>query len=348
MLAQELDARKQQILWAVIQEYVARAEPVASEALCHRYGLGVSAATIRLGMHALTEMGYLYQPHTSAGRVPTDRAYRLYVDRLMAGQVSPSEDQRLTPAERERIRRRMQAKDHPEDALEEAANTLAALTDYPSVASTPGGPRRLRHLHLIPLADDRALLVVVAEGAAEQRVVRLQRPATEEELRQLSQVLTRALRGLSLSEITEAVAQQAVAALPGQQELVNGVLAQLRRHGGIRSGVRFFVEGVSNILKQPEFQDVHRARPVLAALDREDVLRDVLFPAPRDVHVRIGRENPVDGMWGCSVVAAAYRVRGRPAGVVGVVGPTRMPYARTIALVRYLAHTLSHTLSRAV
>jgi heat-inducible transcriptional repressor len=112
--------------------------------------------------------------------------------------------------------------------------------------------------------------------------------------------------------------------------------------------VRFFVEGVSNILKQPEFQDVRRARPVLAALDREDVLRDVLLPAPADVHVRIGRENPVDGMWDCSVVAAAYRVRGRAAGVVGVVGPTRMPYARTIALVRFLAQALSQTLSRTV
>lgn len=351
MLARELDARKQQILWAVIQEYVARAEPVASEALCQRYGLGVSAATIRNGMHALTEMGYLYQPHTSAGRVPTDRAYRLYVDWLMAGHPAAGVEQRLSAAERERIRRRMQSKDHPEDALAEAVQTLASLTDYPSVASTPDGPRRLQRLHLVPLSDQRALLLVVAEGAVEQRVVRLQRPATEDDLRQVSQLLTRALAGLSVSEITDGVAERIAAAVPDQADLVKAVVAQLRRYGGLRTGVRFFVEGVSNILKQPEFQDVRRARPVLAALDREEVLRDVLLPAPTDVHVRIGRENPVGEMWSCSVVAAAYRVRGRTVGVVGVVGvvgPTRMPYARTIALVRYLAQALSHSLSYAV
>ncbi|MER3456991.1 MAG: heat-inducible transcription repressor HrcA [candidate division GAL15 bacterium] len=348
MLAHKLDARKQQILWAVIQEYVARAEPVASEAVCHRYGLGVSAATIRNGMHALTEMGYLYQPHTSAGRVPTDRAYRVYVDRLMAGHLLFARDSWLSSTERERIRRRLQGRDDPEEALTEAAQTLAALTDYPSVASTSGGPRQLRRLHLIPLVEDRALMVVVTEGAVEQRVVRLHRPATEDELRRVSQLVTQALAGRTISDLSDSEVERLGHGDLVARDLVVAVVEHLRRYGGLRTGVRFFVEGVSNILKQPEFQDVRRARPVLAALDREEVLRDVLLPAPADVHVRIGRENPVDDIRGCSVVAAAYRVRGRIVGVVGVVGPTRMPYARTIALVRYLAQTLSDTLSRVV
>ncbi len=349
MLAHGLDARKQQILWAVIREYVARAEPVASESLCHRYGLGVSAATIRHGMHALTEMGYLHQPHTSAGRVPTDRAYRLYVDRLMAGQVQDVPEHPLRPAERERIRRRVQSHDRPEDALAEAAHTLAALTDYASVTSTPGGPRRFRHVHLVALTDDRALMVLVTDGAPpDQRVVRLRRRASQEELQEVSRLVSQALSGVALEDITDATVDRLTRTAPAHRDLVAAVAGQLRRYAGVRTGVRFFVDGASNILKQPEFQDVRRARPVLAALDREDVLRDVLLPAPADVHVRIGRENPVDDMRDCSVVAAAYRVGGRPAGVVGVVGPTRMPYARTIALVRFLAHTLSQTLSRAV
>jgi heat-inducible transcriptional repressor len=347
MLAHELDARKEQILWAVIREYVARAEPVASEVVFQRYALGVSPATIRSRMHALTEMGYLHQPHTSAGRVPTDRAYRLYVDRLLAaerGTPSP-ERTRLSAAERERIRRRLAARDAPEEALEEAAQTLAALTEYPSVASTPGGPRRLRHVHLVPLAEDRALLVVVAEGgAAEQRVLRLERPTSAEELEEVSRLVSRWLEAVAgQGEPLERLVAQA----QSHRDLLLSVVAQLRRVAA-RGSVRFFVEGVANILKQPEFQDIRRARPVLAALDREEVLRDVLLPAPSEVHVRIGRENPVDDMRDCSVVAAAYRVGGRAVGVVGVVGPTRMPYARTIALVRYLAQTLSETLSRAV
>jgi heat-inducible transcriptional repressor len=350
MLAHELDARKEQILWAVIREYVARAEPVPSEVVFQKYPLGVSPATIRSGMHALTEMGYLHQPHTSAGRVPTDRAYRLYVDRLLAaerGSASPEGGWRLSPAERDRIRRRLVAREVPEEALEEAVQTLASLTEYPSVASTPRGSRRLRHVHLVPLAEDRALLVLVAEGgAAEQRVLRLERPASGEELEEVSRLVSRwleAVVGQVQGESLERLAAQA----RSHRELLASVVAQLRRATAARGSVRFFVEGVANILKQPEFQDVRRARPVLAALDRQEVLRDVLLPAPPEVHVRIGRENPVDDMRDCSVVAAAYRVGGRAVGVVGVVGPTRMPYARTIALVRYLAQTLSETLSRA-
>ncbi len=349
MLRHQLDARKQQILWAVIREYVARAEPVASEALWYRYAFGVSAATIRNGMHALTEMGYLHQPHTSAGRVPTERAYRLYVDWLLAGPAREATDQYLRPQERERIRRRMLSYDHPEGALEETAHTLAALTDYPSVASTPGGPRRFRYLHLVPLTDQRAVMVLVTDGgAADQRVVRLPRPASQEEVHEVSGLLTRALRGVAVGEITDTTVELLSGHAGPHRELVAAVVSQLRRYAGVQTGVRFFVEGVSNILKQPEFQDARRAHPVLAALDREDVLRDVLLPAPADVHVRIGRENAVDAVRECSVVAAAYRLKGRAVGVLGVVGPTRMPYGRTIALVRYLAQTLSQTLRRAV
>lgn len=345
MLAYELDARKQQILWAVIREYVARAEPVASESVCRRYGLGVSAATIRNGMHTLTEMGYLLQPHTSAGRVPTERAYRLYVDRLMAGQVQDTAEQPLSPAERERIRRRVQSNDHPEDALTEAAHALATLTDYPSVTSTPAGARRFRNLHLVPLTEDRVLMVLMTDDApAHHRVVRLRRPASQEQLQEVSGLLSEALSGMTLKEVTEAVVDRLIRRAPQHRHLVAAVARQLRRY----AGVRFFVEGVSNILKQPEFQDVRRARPVLAALDREEVLQEVLVPAHADVYVRIGRENPVDEMRDCSVVVATYRVWGRAVGVVGVVGPTRMPYARTIALVRFFAQTLSQTLSRAV
>ncbi len=346
MLAQELDARKEQILWAVIREYVARAEPVPSEVVFQRYSLGVSPATIRSGMHALTEMGYLRQPHTSAGRVPTDRAYRLYVDRLLSQACGGSSPEPvLSAAERERIRRRLAARDRPEEALEEAAQTLASLTEYPSVVSTPGGPRRLRHVHLVPLAQDRALVVLVTESGAEQRVLRLERPASAEELEEVSRLVSRWLEAVAgQGEPLERLAAQA----QSHRGLLASVVGQLRRALAARGNVRFFVQGVANILKQPEFQDVRRVRPVLAALDREEVLRDVLLPAPPEVHVRIGRENPVEDMRDCSVVAAAYRAGGRAVGVVGVVGPTRMPYARTIALVRYLAQTLSETLSRAV
>ncbi|MDR5697263.1 MAG: hypothetical protein QN135_06070 [Armatimonadota bacterium] len=363
-----LDARKQRILWAVIHEHILSAEPVGSEALYERYRLEVSPATIRNELHALTEMDYVRQPHTSAGRVPTDRAYRLYVDVMLGRQriEAPAPDrtrvrgepqaagvpsgQRLTAAERERIRRRLQRAEEVERAAEEAARTLASVSEYPALASTPPADRRrFRHLHLVPVAPDRALVVVLTDaGPIEGAVLQLPAGTAPEELDELSRILSAWLVGRTLPEITEITAarlEQLVAHASHRRALVRELGATLVRHVGEHAG-RVFVEGMSYILKQPEFQDVRRAQPVLSVLDRQDTLRSVLRPEGGDVDVRIGRENPVGEMHDCSIVCATYWVRGQPVGVLGVVGPTRMPYGRMIGMVRYLARTLSDRLSR--
>jgi heat-inducible transcriptional repressor len=361
-----LDARKQRILWAVIREHILSAGPVGSEALCERQRIDVSPATIRNEMHALTEMEYLRQPHTSAGRVPTDRAYRLYVDTMLgrrrrgvsrpggprasalreAGDV-PIQGQ-LTTAERERIRRRLQHADEVERAVEEAARTLASVSEYPAVASTPPpGRLRIRHIHLVPASHDRALVVILTDaGPVEGTILRLKRETTPEELDELSRILTSWLAGRTLQDITGARLEQLVAHASHQRALVHDLGVVLARQMGEHVG-RVVVEGVAHILKQPEFRDVRRAQPVLSALDREEMLRSVLRPETGDVEVTIGHENPLDEMHDCSIVSATYWVRGEPVGVIGVVGPTRMPYARMITVVRYLARTLSESLSRA-
>lgn len=362
-----LAARKQRILWAVIREHILSAGPVGSEALCERYRLELSPATIRNELHALTEMAYLRQPHTSAGRVPTDRAYRLYVDAMLGhrstgasaadrpktlgglGAGGAPAQERLTPTERERIRRKLHQADDLDRAVEEATRTLASVSDYPAMASTPPADRRrFRHVHLVPVGADRALVVVLTDaGPVEGTVLRLPRDTAPGELDEVSRILSGWLAGRTLQEITAARLEQIVLAAHAsrQRALVHDLGVVLARRMGEHAG-RVFVEGMSHILKQPEFQDVRRAQPVLSALDREEVLRDVLRPKAADVDVWIGQENPVDEMRDCSIVSATYWVRSQPVGVLAIVGPTRMPYARMIAMVRYLARTLSDSLSR--
>ncbi len=336
-----LDPRKRRILHAVVCEHILTAEPVGSAALAGRYGLDVSAATIRNEMAVLTEMGYLHQPHTSAGRVPTERAYRLYVDTMVREEPIPLE-------ERRRILRILAgAADEAERAVEVAAHELAHLLDYPSVGAVAAQDQRFRHLHLLPLAENRVAVVVVTDaGGIEGTFLRLHTPLAPEELEQLSRWLSDCLRGKTLGEIRAGGLHPIGAERPDLLPLLRRLKEALESYLSARALGRVFVEGHSNILKQPEFRDVRAAQPVLSALEREDVVWRLLTPMEGEVRVTIGPENPVAQMRMCSVVSATYRVGNRPVGVIGVVGPMRMPYGRVMALVRVLARGLSAVLSR--
>lgn len=337
----QLEGRRREILKMVIDDYILTAEPIGSEAIRDRHRLGVSSATVRNEMAALEEMGYLRQPHTSAGRVPTDQGYRVYVDSLL-------EEEQVSSTERAWIRRSVAVTD-PDRALELAARTLAEATEYASVVAEPGPHQQLvRHLHLIPLGGRRALVVVVTDaGVFEGKMVEFDEEMPSDEWDRLSQEISRRIAGWSLGDLTD----RALDVVIGEAALYRRVLAQVRqllRAQILAAPARVHTEGTSNILKQPEFQDVHRARPVLSALEREDVLADLLYAgrAARRICVTIGAENPREEMRACSVVSASYCVGGRPAGVLAIVGPTRMRYGKVISLVRFLAETLSDVLSQ--
>ncbi|MDR7417131.1 MAG: heat-inducible transcriptional repressor HrcA [Armatimonadota bacterium] len=343
MAVEVLDPRKQRILQAVVHEHILTAEPVGSAALVGRYGLDVSAATIRNEMAALTEMGYLHQPHPSAGRVPTERAYRLYVDTMV-------QEERIPVEERRRILRTLSSvADEAERAVEHAAHELAHLLEYPSVGAVAAAEqRRFLHVQFVPFAEDRVAVVVVTDaGSIEGTLLRLPAPVPPGDLERLSRWLSEGLRGKTLGEVREGTLARIRVDRPELGLLLRRLEEALQAYLTARGPGRVFVEGHSNILKQPEFRDVRAAQPVLSALDREEVVWRLLRPLEGEVRVTIGPENPVAQMWRCSVVSATYRVGNRPAGVIGVVGPMRMPYGRVIALVRALARLLSTVLSRA-
>jgi len=338
----ELDSRKREILRVIIDDYVVTAEPIGSEAISARHRLGVSSATVRNEMADLEEWGYLRQPHTSAGRVPTEQAYRVYVDSMLG-------EEHLTAWERARIRRTLFGV-QPERTVEQAAHALASVTNFAAVAaSVTTGETRIRHLQLVPLTPRRALVVAVTdEGVFEGTTAEFATPILAEDLDRLSHEISRRLAGMPLHDLTPRTLDAVIGDVARHQRVVDEVARLLREHL-TRTPGPVYSEGKANILKQPEFQDVRRAQPVLSALEQRDVVVELLRPGSEADRVRItiGRENKREEMKECSVITATYFVEDRPAGVVGIVGPTRMRYGKVVSLLSFLADSLAEALGQA-
>ncbi|HEX4835359.1 MAG TPA: heat-inducible transcriptional repressor HrcA [bacterium] len=337
----ELEGRRREILRMIIDDYILTAEPIGSEAVRGRHRLGVSSATVRNEMAALEELGYLQQPHPSAGRIPTDQAYRVYVDSML-------EEEQVSSAERARIRRTL-AVPELDRAVEQATRALAVATDCASVAAGPSPHQQVvRHLHLIPLTPHRALVVAVTDTEVfKGQMVEFQEATTAEECDRLSQEISRRITGRPLSDLTDRMLDKVI----GEATLYQRVLDQvgrLLRDQILHPSARVHTEGTANILKQPEFRDVRRAQPVLSALEREDIVEELLRGGlgQKRVRVMIGAENRREEMRDCSVISAPYYVGEHAAGVLGIVGPTRMRYGKIIGLVRFLAESLGDALNQ--
>lgn len=337
----QLEGRRREILRMVIDDYILTAEPIGSEAVRGRHRLGVSSATVRNEMAVLEELGYLQQPHPSAGRIPTDQAYRVYVDSML-------EEEQVSSAERARIRRTL-AVPELDRAVEQATRALAVATDCASVAAGPSPHQQVvRHLHLIPLTPHRALVVAVTDTEVfKGQMVEFQEGTTAEECDRLSQEISRRITGRPLSDLTDRMLDKVI----GEATLYQRVLDQvgrLLRDQILHPSARVHTEGTANILKQPEFRDVRRAQPVLSALEQEDIVQELLRGGlgQERVRVMIGAENRREEMRDCSVISAPYYVGERAAGVLGIVGPTRMRYGKIIGLVRFLAESLGDALNQ--
>ncbi len=336
----DLDPRKQEILDAIIEAYIHDAEPVGSERLAQSLRLRASPATIRSEMAALEELGYLTHPHTSAGRVPTDRGYRFHVDSLR-------QEEQVSRQDRQRVRRVLHPGDERERIPEEVARALATISEYASVVTSPGMESQVfRHLHLIPLTTYQVLAVIVTDaGIIHGKTFTVEDPLDPEALDRLSRLVSQRLHGYALVEITGDLLARFVHEAAWQHRIVEELTNWLADRLPLLADRRVHIEGTANILRQPEFRDARSARPVFSALEREEVLNDLLLDAEgRDVWVTIGREHRYEELRGTSVVAAPYRLAGHSGGAIGIVGPTRMKYAKVIALVRYLAGSLSELL----
>jgi heat-inducible transcriptional repressor len=331
-----LDHRSQQILRAVIEEYITSAEPVGSNTLVERYGLGVSSATVRNVMAELETAGYLSHPHTSAGRVPTDSGYRVYVETI-APQMS------LAPVERLMIRHQFgQVEFASEQWFRLAAATIASTTRAAGIA-TPAKPRscRLRHVDLVATASQTASLVLVlAEGSVKQELVPLAEPYDQAELDDISRLLNTELNGCSARQVANRLAQLAQDGdVPALMFRVCQRIERMMRDFDAASVEDLFSDGLLNVIAEPEFSQSDKVRRVFAALQNRDYLGSLVrrVASTQDVQVLIGTENEAAEMQDVSLVLATYGQPGRALGVVGVLGPTRMAYPQAIGTVRFVS-----------
>jgi heat-inducible transcriptional repressor len=338
-----LDDRQDRILQAIVNEYVTTAEPVGSEWLVTRYDFGCKSATIRNEMAAMSERGYLVQPHTSAGRIPSTRGYRYYVDRLM-----PAPAPRAVPEPFRRSAPRMEV----EEIVQLSCRTLSDMAQYPSIATTPLVQSTLLHRLYVSPASARHVLVVLlfSTGHVEHRVLEVSGSPGASQLDRISGYLNERLAGKEL----EAVTTQGLGPVAPELAAEQGLLTVVYR--GIADAVRaladnkVFLEGTSHILRQREFQDVLRLEHLLSVLHQRSVLFQVFSRGGlgEDVTVIIGSENQVEEMADCSVVSSPYKIGSRTAGFIGVVGPTRMDYDRAVSAVGTMARSLSSLLTKAM
>jgi heat-inducible transcriptional repressor len=337
-----LDSRKQQILKAVVADYTRTGVPVGSHALAVHLA-SWSSATIRNELANLVEVGYLLQPHTSAGRVPSDLGYRYYVDFLMEEEVVPVA-----------VRRQMdpffaQLPGGLEETLEVAARALALATDAVSMVT---GPRdlgaRLKHLDIISLEPRHALLLLVLEGnLIRQQPIVLSRPAVQADLSALANRLNILLEGLAAADIAAVTVPADESAVSLWTEMVTAIIAFMESVDA-RQDTVVVHDGVRNLLNQPEFGDVGRFQEVLDLLEEERVLGEMLAAIEMDhgTQIMIGRETGLEQLRQCSLVMTTYRVGDQRWGTLGVLGPTRMRYSQVAPRVRYVATRVGEALSR--
>ena len=335
----DLSERQETILALIIHEYIDSAVPVGSKTLVEHYGLGVSTATVRSEMVSLTEEGLLRQPHTSAGRVPSEEGYRYFVRRLLREPELPSEEKRLISHQFH------QARAEVDEWVRLAAAVLARHSRVASVVTAPHAERAIyKHLELISTQARQALLVLVLQGGeVRQQMLSLAESIEQARLTLVAEEINRACVGKD----AQAVAAHATQATDLEHEVSRLVAEIIARADAVSAGA-IVHDGIANVLTQPEFSDASTALSALRLLEEhsflEEVLAKALSPSIGGVQVVIGGEGAWQELKDCSMILARYGAPGFATGALGVLGPTRMAYGRTISAVRYVAGLMSDLL----
>ncbi|MBO8126153.1 MAG: heat-inducible transcription repressor HrcA [Firmicutes bacterium] len=332
--------RQKRILQAVTIDYIYTAEPVGSRTIARKYNLGVSPATIRNEMYELEEAGYLQQPHTSAGRIPSDLGYRFYVDVLMEPEV-------FDDAQVEEIRSGLALSSHDlAILLHQAVKLLSSLTRYTAVLIGPVTSKRIfKNLGLVRIDDFHALAVLVTEpNLVENSTIELEQPLSDGELATIAATVSELLQGRDLNQLTTTINQQLRHFVP-QKALYEALVRLMFTERGPKND-QVIIEGTTHLLDQPEFTDLSKAKAFLRAMEGKELLLNILGDdtTTSGLKVRIGKENQVDEFQECSIVTATYEYNGQPLGTIGIFGPTRLDYAKTTTAVSVFAQLLGELL----
>ena len=334
----ELTERQRTILVLLIRDYIETAQPVGSKRLVERFHLDLSPATVRNEMSALTEMGYLRQPHTSAGRVPAEEGYRVFVGQMIQKAELPASVQNTISHQF------FQARPDIEQWMTLAASVLANQSQGVSLVTAPHAETiRFKHIELISTQGRQVLMVMVMEGGeVNQQILTLAEPVTQTQLSRAAGHLNTLLAGLSI----EAIAALSSRTDALEQDIITLLVQDMKRTSESASG-EIYTDGLTNVLGEPEFAESDEARWAMRLFEERSTLQDLLARASTNssvggLQVLIGGEGGWEELRQCSMVIARYGAPGLATGTLGVLGPMRMSYARTIPTVRYVAGLLSN------
>lgn len=338
-----LNERKKKILQIIIEDYISSAEPVGSRTIARKYDLGLSPATIRNEMSDLELLGYLEQPHTSAGRIPSAQAYRFYVDALIEPGTLTDNDMALIDGWYNERRRNI------DDIFQSTAKILSRMTQNVSMVLTNQQTiANFCYLKFLPLDSQHAILCIVADdGSIDTNVIDIPLGMSSEEMDYLAGKMSKLLEDRNLSDISVEILQTVHTDVVEDKLIFSSLLQAVRKMTGRRQEQKVFLGGTKQLLNQPEFRDVERVRNLLGILEEEKVLKDLLQGGEDSgLKVTIGSENKFTGIQDCSMVQATYRLNGQIVGTMAVLGPTRMEYGKVISVMNYLHKYLKTILDK--
>jgi len=337
-----LDERKKRVLSAIVRDYIDNAQPVGSRTLARKYSLGVSPATIRNEMADLEDYGYLEQPHTSAGRIPSDKGYRFYVEEAL-------ELPNLSDGEVSQLQAELGRAKDIGSLMNKTLQVMAQLTQQAALAVAPQMLDAVfRYIQLLPLDGRKALAVLVTDqGLVEHRTIDLPGELGKDELNFISAVLSDHLEGLTLERIGRGTLSSVDRDLASYRGATDGILDFVLRSLAPSDGEQVLVGGTTNFLKQPEFRDVAKLEALLTALEDQRIIYKLVNQASQDqdLVITIGDELGHEEMHDCSLVTATYSIGGEVVGRIGIMGPRRMHYAKVLTVIRYVTQYLSESLA---
>jgi len=342
-MVEPLAERDRKVLQAIIRDYIQTAQPVGSRIVSKKYKMELSPATIRNVMVDLEEMGFLTQPHTSAGRVPTDKAYRFYVDAIL-------NMRRLNPEEKEHIEKGLLLKEDPDinEVMKRASHLLSLLSKQMGVVLAPRfGSKIFRHIEFIKLRDRRILVIIVSQtGEVQNKLIEADEEMSQDELDSYSRYLTEIMGGLSLAQAKLRIVEEMKKEKVLFDKLMYGALQLSQKALEDEGEGDLFIEGKANIMQSPEFADMEKMRGLLQAFEEKTKIVKLLDKAlsAHGIQIFIGAENDLNEMVNCSIVAAPYSREKYTLGTLGIIGPTRMDYSSIIPIVDYTARLVGKIL----
>lgn len=338
-----LSERQRLILSAIVDDYIRSAEPVGSRSISKRGDVAYSPATIRNEMSDLEELGYLEQPHTSAGRIPSHKGYRYYVDHLVhVKEMTRKEVDRLKKFFAERMKQQ-------EEVIRQVAMIVAEMTNYTSIVLEPElYNTSLKHMQIIPLNDNQAVAIVVTNtGHVENKLISLPQDVPVSEIEKLVNILNAKLSGVSMLQLSSKLYNELGAEIRKYVSRYEELIKLLDSAFMIEDENRVFLSGATNIMNQPEFRDVDKVKSLFTLLEEQDTLAKMLTSTETGIQVRIGTENNLDAINNCSLITATYSIDGQMLGTIGVLGPTRMEYGKVIGLMHYFTKEINNIISLA-